>query len=862
MLIDDVHRDALYALRGLRRTPGFSAAVVATLAIGIGANTAIFSALEGIVLRALPYANADRLVRLYEEASDVDAPEGARPMGLSKAEFEMLRDSSLTLSHVGVYLPATMTYAGRDRILRLHGTQLTPAILAMLDAAPVIGRLFEAREDSPADHVIVLSDGAWSRLFGRDPAILGRSMSLEGIQYSIVGVMPRDFHFPDTETEFWIPLAFPERGARLVVTGRVSEGYSRDAAADEITSLLARFRTTRGLPPPPPPPPPPPGNGRRMTLEEAMAQAPASAINADRRPAIRPPPSSPRVRLVRLDQFVIGTARSALLILAAAAVFVLLIACANVANLLLARNTARVGEIAVRRALGASRGRLARQLMTETFMLAAMGGVISLGLAFGGVTILRTFGRALPRAGFGPSLGIPRLQEVSLDLPVLGFTIGLTIVTAFLAGLLPAIRHGRPPASEFTHGSHGRTTTRLLVAAEIAAAMLLFIGGALLTRSLVNLWNVAPGFDPGNILTFQVVLAHDRPLDPFRDDVVERLRMLPHVRAAAFADQPAMGPAASTISLRTAPVEVASVPPPPPPGGSRLPQFPEVRMVGGDYFRAMGIHVIEGRDFNGADRSGTSRVMLVNHALARSGYVGAHPIGRHVYSNGPTPVEIIGIVDDARLIGFDQEPGPQVFVPSDRIPKPSTARSPGPLVGVIRIPYFILRTDGNPLVVLNDIRRVVAQLEPSATLDNVATMEQIVSNTMVRPRFYSVLLAIFAAIAALLAFVGIYGLVSYTVTQRAREVGIRMALGASPLAVMRLFVQQAAMITGVGIVCGVGAAATVTRVLANMLFGVAPLDPATYIFSVLTFAAISLIACFVPARRATRIDPAVTLRCD
>jgi putative ABC transport system permease protein len=493
MWLDDLRRDVRYALRSLARTPGFTAIAVITLALGIGVNSAIFSVVNAVVLRSMPYKDTARFVRISEE---MPAAQGGdiRPVGMTRSELEMLRASSWTLSHAGVYLPATFTLSGRERAVRLNGMQVSPAIMDMLGVKPLFGRIFERREDAPLDRVVILSHGAWQRHMGGDPNILGQNLMFDGKPYAVIGVMPAGFYFPEPEAQFWVPFVFPA-GARLVVTARLRDGTTRDAASKEIAALLQRSRagSTIDAPPPPPPPPPPAGGGRRMTLDEALALPPVSMIRQGERRAV-PTKSDPlRIRLVGFQEFIVGSARRSLLVLSCAVGFVLMIACVNVANLLLARNAARQREFSVRLALGAGRGRIVRQLLTESTLLAMAGGAAGIGVAVAAVRLLRGLGAGLPRAGFGPSFGLPRIEGIGIDVPVLIFTALLSLAAGVGAGMMPAVRHSRRDQTDDELLRSGGTApasgfwfrrpraAAVLVVAEIAMATILFIGGALLT---------------------------------------------------------------------------------------------------------------------------------------------------------------------------------------------------------------------------------------------------------------------------------------------------------------------------------------------------------------------------------------------
>jgi putative ABC transport system permease protein len=862
--LDAMWRDGGDTLRGIRRNPGFAGLVIMTLAFGIGANTAIFSVIHAVLLRPFPYDGADRIVRIYEDAPG--APDGGmRPIGLTKDELDTLRSSSRTLSHAGIYLPSTMTLSGSGEAARLTGMQISPALIAMFRVRPAIGRLFGPREDAPMDRVVILSDRSWQRRFASDPDVVGRAVLLDGNPYTVIGVMPRGFSFPDAETEYWIPFVFPPR-ARLVVTARVKDGVTREAAAREIGEVLGRVRRASPYPAPPPPPPPPPprADGRPRTLEEVLAMSPPVPPPVQRQIARPQPPEPPRIRLLGFQDFVIGSHRRALAMLAAAVGFVLLIACANVANLLLARGAARQHEFVVRLAIGASRGRLMRQLLTESTLLACAGGVIGSALAVGAVHVFRGLGAALPRAAFGPGFGIPRLDEVTIDTSALAFTAVVAVLAGIVAGIVPAFRHStirrldgqlRTANGSTESGwrwSRGARLRPFLVVLELALATVLFISASLMVRSFINLAAVHPGYDAAGVVTFQVIAPSAREMSDVRDALRERLASAPGVEGVAFADQLPMSGRRGSVHLRKTPDAAGGPPPPPAPGGSGPPQFPSLRIVSPNFTSVMRMRMVEGRELRESDGAGSPAVMLINQTLARSGYLGPHPVGTEIYAMGSRRWQIVGIVEDMRQSGLDQEPGPEVFVAPQQLALPAAGASVSP--------FFIVRTAVNPGSAVPGIRAAIARYDPQLALDRVTTMEDIISNTLVRPKFFTTLLGVFAAVSVVLALTGIYGVLSFMVRQRSREIGIRMSLGATPAAILGLVLREGALLSAAGVVLGLGASMILTRSLSSQLFGVTPLDLSTYLGVAMSFGLVSALASYVPAKRAARVDPLVALR--
>jgi putative ABC transport system permease protein len=614
MWLDDVKRDVRYTLRTLLKTPGFTAIVILTLALGIGANTAIFSVVNAVLLRPLPYQDADRLVRIFGSVSPAEGSHGpARrvPM-VGVSELPTLRAQAQTLSHVIFYMGMTATLTGRNEVVRL-------------------------------------SYASWQRYFEGTRDVLGQSLVLDGRGYSVVGVMAPGFQFPDPQTQFWVPFVpteFSDIGGAPVA--RLKDGVSLQAATAEVGAILQQLRAKR-------PATDGPGGPRFSGYE-----------------------------LVGLQDLLVAPVRPALLVLAGAVGLVLLIACVNVANLLLARTAGRRREMAVRLALGAGRGRLIRQALTESLLLALIGGGAGIGLAHGGVRLLQTLGTGLARRDVGLGVGLPRLDEIGMDASVLAFTLGTSILTGVLFGLAPAIRQSPTAPMDMLREATGSGTSGfnllrhhrmqgLLVVAEIAMTMIVFVGGGLLIHSVVN-----------------------------------------------------------------------------------LSQVPDLRVVSREFLKAMGVRLVAGRGFGENDAAGQAQVMLINQTLARSGFLGQHPIGRQIYAKGPAPWQIVGIVEDVRQ----------------------------------------------------------------------------------------------------------FGVMAYSVAQRIREIGIRMALGAQRADVITLVLGQSLVLTAVGVVLGIAGALGVTRYLDNMLFGLTPFDPSTFITVSLMFGSVATLAAFVPARRATTVDPLVALRCE
>jgi len=828
--LDDAWRDLQYAVRMLRRAPGFTAVAILTLALGIGANTAIFSVVHALLLKPLPYKDSDQLVRLVVTMSAAQSPtaQPQRSGRISVAELSEIRSHSRTLSHAAFTAgPVFMTMTGRGESTRLQGMRIAPGVFDTLGERAFVGRAFGSAEEAPgAAPVIIFSYAAWQRYFGGDPAIVGQNVALanslspnsqldiEG--YSVVGVMPKGFEFPDAQVQFWMPASWtPSSGGALL--GRLEDGVSIHAAAAELGGIL---------------------RGMRKDQQQAA------------------------VELVRVLDTVIEPVKPALVVLTIAVAFVLLIACVNVANLLLARASARQREIGIRVALGAGRGRMIRQLLTESLLLALLSGVAGSAVALAGTRLMRTLATTFARIDLGVQLPFPRVEEIGIDATVLMFAVATSVITGLLCGLAPALGLSRPDRAELlkdrTHAQAGariggRTPVRgLLIVTETALAMMLLVGGGLLIHSFVKLATVESGYNPENVLTFQVSLADLAPgsqLKTFADDVVGRLRLLPGVESAAYARQLPLIAIRESAWFRHTP----QLPDPPP---RQTSAAPDARLVSQEYFEVLGIRVVAGRGFGATDTAGQPRVLVVNETLARREFPGENPLGQYVYAGrDSSPWQIVGVVADVRQFGLDQDPQPQFFADFRQWPVTD------PVFFTILGPYFAVR-GADVLTLVPRARDIVHGLSADAGLYNVATMDQLVSNSLSRPRMYASLLGIFAGVAVVLAGVGIYGVIAYAVTQRTREIGIRMALGAQRFEVVKLVLGQSLAWTVIGIVLGLGGAAVVTRYLEGLLYGLTPLDAPTFVAASVTFLLIALVASYVPARRATRVDPVVALRSE
>jgi putative ABC transport system permease protein len=828
--LDDLAQDTRYAVRRLGLNRGFTTVAVLTVALGIGANTAIFSVVNAILLRPLPFKNSDRFIQLMQNVPATEGSSGARSEAavLSVAELTLLQVSTRTLTDAGTYSVITKTWTRGDEPIQLVGTELSTSFFSMLDATPLLGRTFELREETNgAQFVVLLSYRAWQRYWAGSADILEQSLTLDGRPYRVVGVMPQGFQFPDSHSEFWTPfspLTIPGFSRRFPVYGRLANGIALNVASAELSAILTKLR------------------------DPLLVQVP---YLDDRRLPFE---------VTRLQDPAVESARPALILLVVAVGVVLLMACVNLANLLLARSISRQREVAVCRALGASRLRVIRQMLTESCLVALLGGTVGVGLAVAGIHGFRFLATTLSRIDVSASLSIPRLDEIGIDYPVLGFTLCLSVVTGLAFGLVPAIRQSRSDSNAL----RGRSSllqsdplrdswlNSLLTVAQVAMAVALFIAGGLLIRTVVNLLRVHPGFEPRGVLTFQIHTPPGRylgrELTTLSETILARLRAVPGVRAAGYTNHLPMTGAGFRGSLRLSSGTPAQQPTP-----SDTP-LTDIRTVSQEFLTTLGVTTIAGRGFSTEDREGRPLVVLINQRLATSGYLGPDPVGSLIYAGGRGPAEVVGVVADVHVLGLEQEPQPQVFVNSRQQSPPPRPDGWGT--------YFAIRTDVASVSLVTNIRRIVQQIDATVTIDHIATMDQLLWNSIARQRLLAWLFAIFASMGVALALIGIYGLIVYSVAQRRREMGIHMALGATQADIVSLVVRRGLLLTAAGVVAGVAGAAGITRYLAAMLFGVTPADPTTFVAVSTLMGTTALVAAYLPARQATRTDPMVALRCE
>lgn len=806
--MDHLRQDLLYALRRLVKAPAFTVVAVVTLALGIGANTAIFSVVNGVLLKPLPYPESERLVGVYHTAN------GRRAV-MSGPNFTDVARTATSFENAAAISTGRMILTGQGEPIRIPVANVSASLFNVLRVRPILGRTFNADENTPGrTSIVVLSYGLWQQRFGGDPDVVGRRIQLDGVSREVVGVMPQGFSYP-ADRQAWLPVEYDQnfvtrqRGAwYLDVVARLKPGVTTQQSATEVETI-----------------------GRNLAREYPDADAEIGMTTYPLREAM------------------VGDIRRAVFVLLGAVGFVLLIACANVANLLLARAAAREPEMAVRTALGAGRGRLVRQLLTESIILALVGAAFGLLLAVWGVEFLTSL----------KPQGIPRLDNIRIDGAVVLFTMAIAVVTGVLFGVAPAFTATRGLTASLKEGGRGAVTARggarlrgALVVAELALAVMLLAGAGLLMRSFIKLQAVDPGFRPEQALTFELTLPEARyKEDPqiisFFDRLLPRLRALPGVRAAAAV----MGLPLSGMDFVIS-FEVEGRPPVPP---SQRPAM-QVRVATPDYFSTIGIPLKRGRGFSDDDRQGTTPVVLITETAARMFFPNEDPIGKTIklgWGRGGgarrrAGGEVVGIVGDVKEAGLDEPNPPHIYMPLRQWP-----------VGFMSI---VVKTATPPPTLADAARTEVYAVDPNLPVSNVRTLDEIVARSISQPRFYMLLLAIFAGVALALAAIGIFGVLSYAVAQRTREIGIRMALGAQQHTVIGLVVREAMLLVAFGVASGTIAALVLSRTMTKMLFSVAPTDPATFAIVAAGLLAVALLASYLPARRATRVDPVVALRTE
>jgi putative ABC transport system permease protein len=795
-------RDLRYAARNLWRNPGFTCVSVAALALGIGANSAIYTVVNSVLLQPLRYAKPEQLVVLRERNLKAGFPE----FSLSPGNYVGYRDQNHTFSRMAAYSGQGLNLSGGAEPERLRGARVTPEFFDVLGRQPAVGRAFSPEEMRiGSHHVVILSHALWQRRFGGAADVLGKTVKLNEEVYSIIGVMPSDFRFP-ARAEIWTPLAMPQpnweqRGGHyLQGIGRLKDGATLAAAQSDLNGIAAR----------------------------AEQQFPKSNSGWD-------------TTLSSLQEAAVGRIRPAMLMLTAAVGFVLLIACVNLANLLLSRSSVRRREIAVRASLGAGRWRLIRQLLTESVLLSATGALVGLGLALAATRLLSKLSPAI----------LPRASEIAVDLRVVAFTAAIAVFTGLLFGMAPALHMARTDLiAALREGARGNAIgfrrNRLrsaLVMGAVALALVLLSGAGLLMRSFYRLQSVDPGYDPHGVLTFRTNLPSakyktDEQEVAFYRRALERLRALPGVTVAGASQ---IFPLAGDDYI----LSFEQVGKPPVPTGNE-PSAAYYAATPG-YFATLRIPIKSGREFNDHDDAAAPPVAIISESMARQFYAGENPLGQRIkMGNGSKPAEIVGVAGDVRDQELESKGRPAVYEPAAQVS--------------FNAMYFGVRAAGDPAALISGVRTVIRELDPELPLDAIGTVDDLVTTSLSQRHFAMLLMAIFAGIALALAMVGIYGVIAYSVTQATQEIGIRMALGARPADVLRMVFGYAGALLAAGLAMGVAGALAAGRLLATQLFEVRPGDPVTYVAVAAALLATGLAACAVPAFRAMRVDPLAALR--
>ncbi|HKP87588.1 MAG TPA: ABC transporter permease [Blastocatellia bacterium] len=804
-----LRQDIRYGTRALLKYPGFTAVAVIALALGIGANTAIFSVVNSMLLRSLPFSEPDRLVQIWES----NIKRGRTEMPASFPNFADWRDQNHVFEQVIAYSDWSFNLTRAGEPERIRSAIVSPTFFSTLGITPLVGRVFLAEEDQKGkDFVVVMGEQLWRRRFNSDPNIAGKAIDLGGQSFTVVGVIAQGAQLPlmPNDIDLWAP---------------VSQGFGMTNRRGHYLSVIARLK---------------PG----VTREQAQADMDSIAASI----AEKYPDSNTDfgVRLVGLHEQIVGDFKTALLVLLAAVVCVLLIASANVANMLLARAADRQKEIAIRSALGAGRARLVRQLLTESLLLAFAGGMIGLLLALWGIDLLVALSPA----------DLPRVKEVAVDGHVLGFTLAVSLLTGIIFGLAPALQASRPDLNEMlkeggrsaTSGTGRQRLRSLLVVSEIALSLVLLVGAGLLMRSFLKLESVNPGFNPRNVLTMQLDLSGPNyktgaQVIAFHDQLLDKIKALPGVESAATRSFTPIAPDASfaflSFQVEGRPVDLAD----------RTIAF--YNAVSPDYFQTMEIAVVKGRQFDQHDVRKAQNVAIINETLARRHFPGEDPIGKRVTLNDENPTEeewvtIVGIVKDTKPRALDSESVAELYMPYDQQPESYMS--------------LMIRTTSQTEAMAAAVRSEVQALDPNQPVYSIRTLQSVLSESVSTPRFRTLLLAILALVAVILAVVGIYGVMSYSVTQRTHELGIRMALGAKSSDVLKLVVGHGLALALAGVALGLAGSFALTRLMSSLLYGVSATDPATFVSIPLILTGVALGACFVPARRATKVDPMAALR--
>lgn len=805
-----ITKDVIYAIRMFRSNPWFTAVVLLTLALGIGANTIIFSVVNAIVLRPLPYREADRLAFVSQTTADVKI----KPFSI--LDYYDWRDQNQVFSDLGAFRFDSFNLTGDAEPERLQAAMVTANIFPLLRTAPILGQSFSADDDKAGgNNVVVLSYSLWQRRFGGDENVLGKTMTLNGGIYSVVGVMPSDFVFPPSSSnraELWLPLGLfveargwgTSRHARPAIygVGRLKDGVTMEEANSEMNTIAAR-------------------------LEQQYPET-----NAGHRSYV-----------LSLHRHIIRDVRASIIFLLGAVGLVLLIACANVANLLLSRAAARQREISIRSAMGASQGRLVRQLLTESILISLLGAVVGLGLAYLGLNFL---------VSVSPT-NLPRVAEIGIDGRVLWFTLLISIITGLIFGLMPAL-HGSKADLSFAlkEGARGSVSVsrkiirNLLVVGEVAVALVLLVSSVLIVRGFLRLLDTNPGFDTRNVLTMRMALAENNYGEEWRrrafsEQLVQRVKTISGVQSAAVVmPLPLSGDGAQTPFAIEGRGLLAS---------NQVP-LADLASVSPDYFDTLGIRLVQGRFFNEHDKEDSAQVAIIDETMAHRYWPNENPVGKRLKmgpaeSNSPW-IEIVGVVGHLKNYGVTEESRVEMFRPYPQVPFNTIS--------------LVVRTDKEPSAMASAVRNEIAGIDHQQPVYSVRTMDDLLSTTMAPRRLVVFVLAAFALLALLLKAIGVYSVMAYSVSERMHEIGIRMALGAERSNILKLIMSQGLKLVIIGLMIGLVFTVLFTSIAASLLFGLSPGDPVSYMSGLVILATVALLACYVPGIKATRVDPIIALR--
>ncbi len=822
--MDTLLRDLKYALRMQTSSAGFTLIAVVTLALGIGASTAVFSVVNAILLKPLSYPDAARILMPWHIAP-IAAGFGSDRFPWSKLEFSLFSHQSKTFEEMGAFQGDSFNLTGAGEPVRLEGVRASAGFFPALGTRPAVGRTFTAAEDQPGhEYEVILSDELWRERFGGEKDIVGRAMELNGYSYTVIGVMPEGFAFPRAEEMHVTSLDFP-RDPQLWVPLAIPPG----ARGPSDLAVIAKLRSG-------------------ASIQQAQAELEVFARRMDRQfPASK---GWFKCRAIPLSQQVAGDTRRPLLLILGAVGVVLLIACSNVASLLLTRAIGRRREFVVRAAIGAGNLRLVRQLLTESVLLAMTGGLLGVLLAVEGIHFVKVFGPA----------NIPRLHEVSLDFPVVAFALGISFLTGILFGLAPAVSVARESlGSALREGGQraggtlagARVRSGLLVC-EVASALILVVAAGLLVRTFYHLLGANGGFSPEHVLTFQLSLPSANYPDPDRmaglyRKILPGLQNLPGVTSAGLVSAIPMGGTPDSSVIRV---------PEHPATDEHEKAYSDYSFASPGYFRAVGTPLLRGRDFLDSDNLAARPVTIVNSAMAKKYWPGQDPLGKQVGVLNPRwPARtIVGIVADIKHVSMREDASPEMYVPYTQ-----NEIKIWPSMQTMQV---AIRTKADPTSMTGSVRAAIGLVDPSLPMARVVTLTNLVNDSMAQPRFSMLLLGSFAGMAVILACIGMYGVISHGVAQRTREIGIRMALGAQRREVFGMVLWQGAQLAGIGILIGIAAALGLTRLMSRFLYGVGATDPLTFVGMPVVLAAVALLACYLPAMRATRVDPMVSLRAE